>query len=283
MSDPVFFGGESVPEISLLKVGDFGYLAGSEAHHAVKVKRIRPGETFDLVDGKGLRLKGIVVEKTQEEALEAKASSPVKETKLCFQVADLVKATKLPLRLGLIQALAKGGRDEQAVESAVEIGAMEITPWLAKRCVVQWKGEKKIRQGMKKWEEQIKAAAKQSRRSLWPILNTYLDTRQLSTQIATDPDTLYLLLEGNSPRKIGEVFSAHVAEKTADTTGTQEIKVQVIVGPEGGISEEEIEELEKAGAIPVRLGKSVLRSSSAGPAALAVLGAQGGLWDIECF
>ena len=167
-----------------------------------------------------------------------------------------------------IRDSSKGGRDEQAVESAVELGVSRVRPWAAGRSIVQWKGSK-VQRGAKKWESLLQAAAKQSRRANWPLLDPLADSRQLRDLIATrSSEEEFLLLDPDSSLPLAEAWKQVSAAKM----------IHLIVGPEGGVSPEETADFCAAGAITARLGPTVLRSSSAGPAALAALGLCSGLW-----
>ena len=161
-------------------------------------------------------------------------------------------------RFVLVQALAKGDRDDQAIEAATEFGVDEVVPWQAARSIVQWRGER-AEKARRKWESTVAAAAKQSRRARVPVVAELATTKALSTRIA-GAAAAYVLHED---------ATASLAAQPLPTTAT----CCVVVGPEGGITPEEVAAFEAAGAVTVRLGETVLRSSSAGPAALAVLSA----------
>ncbi len=161
-------------------------------------------------------------------------------------------------RFVLVQALAKNDRDDQAVEAATECGVDEVVPWQASRSVVQWRGERGEK-ARRKWDAVLVAATKQSRRTRRPVL----------APTATTADVTRLV------RRAAAAFVLHedATEPLADVTLPDAGDVLVVVGPEGGIAPDELAALEDAGAVVVRLGSTVLRSSSAGPAALAVLSA----------
>ena len=251
---PVFLGDESCPPLSALQEGDRGSLKGAEAAHAVGSLRLGIGDPLDLVDAKGLRLRCQILA-TEKNYLE-------------FEVLQVMHLSLPRTQFGLIQALSKGGRDEQAVESAVELGISRVRPWAAGRSIVQWKGAK-VQRGAKKWESLLQAAAKQSRRANWPQLDPLADSRQLRDLIAAkSSEEEFLLLDPDSSLPLAEAWEQVSSAKM----------IHLIVGPEGGVSPEETAEFCAAGAITARLGPTVLRSSSAGPAALAALGLCSGLW-----
>lgn len=243
MTRPVFV---VEPErLGAVSVGESLLLDGAEGRHAATVRRIRPGEHVDLVDGAGRRAGAYVIDTDRatltlrlEEVADEPASDP---------------------RLVLVQALAKGDRDDQAIEAATELGVDAVVPWQASRSIVQWRGERGER-ARRKWVETVRAAAKQSRRARFPDVEALLDLRGLVGRV-TRADAAYVLHE-------------EATEALASVRLPDHGEVLVVVGPEGGITPEELAALTEAGARAVRLGHTVLRSSSAGPAALAVLSAQ---------
>lgn len=254
---PVFLGDSSCPPLNELELGAVGSLNGAEARHAIGSQRLDAGDILDLVDGKGLRLR-------------CKITASGKD---CFEF-QVQQRLHLPLpqtQFGLIQALSKGGRDEQAVESAVELGVSIVRPWAAKRSIVQWKGAK-LQRGEKKWEALLKAAAKQSRRANWPHLEPLTDSASLTEIIAAGGrEQRFILLDPDASLPLAKAWEQ-----------VSEVKmIHLIVGPEGGVSPEETSKFIAAGAITARLGPTVLRSSSAGPAAIAALGLTSGLWNRE--
>ena len=219
-------------------------LAGAEGRHAATVRRIGVGEQLLLADGEGLVATCLV-----------QAAAPAQ---LDLQVVDVSAEPEPQPRFVLVQALAKGERDDQAIETATELGVDEVVPWQASRSIVQWRGERGEK-ARRKWESTVRAAAKQSRRSRTPVVAELVTSKALATRLAA----------------ASAAFVLH--EDATDALATAALpasgEVVVVVGPEGGITPEEVAAFEAAGARTVRLGSSVLRSSSAGPAALAVLSA----------
>jgi 16S rRNA (uracil1498-N3)-methyltransferase len=229
-------------------VGAEVVLDGAEARHAVQVRRIGVGERVDLADGTGTRVKGVV----------RRVAGAGSTAQLVLVVQDRsVEAAPDP-RLVLVQALAKGDRDVAAVEAATELGVDEIVPWQAERSVVVWRTERAAKSHAR-WVATARAAAKQSRRSRVPTVAGVEGTAELADRVAGCALALVLHEQAVEP----------LAAVDLPAGGD----VLVVVGPEGGISPAELDRLSAAGARVVRLGGSVLRSSSAGPAALAVLSA----------
>ena len=210
------------------------------------------GETVELVDGRGTRVRG-PVSSTQGE--------------LTITV-DTVEVEPPPaVRLTLVQALAKGGRDEQAVETATEVGIDEVVPWQSERCVSVWAG-KKAGRGRERWQAVALAATKQSRRARLPEVAELVVGRALLDRVARIVD------DGGTVLVLHEEADQPLRSVPLPTNG----EVAVVVGPEGGLSPREVSELRDRGAAVVRLGPHVLRSSTAGPIATALLAQALGRW-----
>lgn len=252
--------------------GDLLVLTGAEARHAVTARRLRAGERVDLVDGAGLRL---VCEVTEPGTGGAK-------DRLGVRVTERVEEPAPPIRLALVQALAKGGRDEQAVETATEVGADLVVPWQSSRCVSVWNGPKAAK-GRARWQATAHEAAKQARRARVPEVLEPVSTKRLVAWVhdAVDAGGAVLVLHEEGMAPVGGAALPEPA--AASTTGepgqsAEAPLLAVVVGPEGGIAPEETAALEAAGASTVRLGPHVMRTASAGPVALAVLAQRAGLW-----
>ena len=241
------------PAAATAAVGDTLPLEGEEARHAVTVQRRRVGEVIDLVDGAGARARGTLVE--------------VADRSLAIRV-DAVTRDEDPA-ITLVQALAKGGRDEQSLEAATELGATRIVPWAADRSIVQWRGPKADK-ARAQWESLARAAAKQSRRAMVPTVSPVANSRQLAGLVAEAVEA------GERVLVLHEQSAVPLTSLTWDDARRA---VWVIVGPEGGIGDAEVEALVDAGAESVVLGPHVLRASSAGPAAIAALAAARGTWN----
>ena len=237
-------------------------VTGSEARHAVTVRRLAPGEALELVDGAGTRATAELVE-GQQERMELRVRSVSAEPE------------RLP-RLALAQALAKGERDLLAVETATELGADEVLPWQAERSIVRWKKERAVK-SREKWANTVAAAAKQSRRAAWPGLGPLCSTAELAERLR-EPGTLGVVLHEDATQSLAELLGVP-GFSGPGPEWTDAERIVVVVGPEGGIAPAELELLAGAGARAARLGPEILRSSTAGPAALAVLSASLGRWS----
>lgn len=231
-------------------------LDGAEGRHAATVRRTRPGERLDVADGTGRVASGSVTEVGRDQ--------------VTLRVEQVREHAVPQPRLVLVQALAKGGRDELAVETATELGVDAVVPWQAARCVVVWSGERGER-SRRRWEDTVRAAAKQSRRADLPPVERPVTTAGLVARVRG------VVGEGGAALVLHEDARDPLADVVLPEPGRPG-EVLVVVGPEGGISGPELAELTAAGGRPVRLGPQVLRSSSAGAAALAVLSARSGRW-----
>ncbi len=252
MSAPVFLGDPE--ELADARPGTTLTVRGREGRHAVAVRRLRPGETVDVVDGDGTRARGAVVTAAGDE--------------LTVQVEDVTREPEPRVRLTLVQALAKGSRDEDAVEAATEVGIDAVVPWQSERCVSVWAGPKAAR-GRDRWRAVALAAAKQSRRARVPHVADLVQGRALLPLVEE------VIAAGGSVLVLHEEATAPLATAALPAG---EGEVLLVVGPEGGLSEQEVSELAERGAAVVRLGPHVLRTSTAGPVAAALLAQRLGRW-----
>jgi 16S rRNA (uracil1498-N3)-methyltransferase len=241
---PLFF--VSPDRLAGATAGSEVILDGPEGRHAATVKRIGAGEQVLLTDGAGHRADAVV--------------ESVGVGELHLRLRAISREPQPDSRFVLIQALAKGDRDEQAIEAATELGVDEVVPWQAARSIVIWRGDR-AGKSLRKWESVVLAATKQSRRTRVPVVSQPANQAAVIQRIGSAALALVLHEEAEQP------LASVVLPGAGD--------VVLIVGPEGGIAPEELSAFVAAGAVAVRLGPHVLRSSSAGPAALAVLSAAG--------
>ena len=254
MSNPVFF--TSAGSLDAMAPGRIFVLEGAEARHAVTVKRLAPGESVDIVDGAGTRMTGKVVS-AAPSGLEVECSGVAVED-------------RPDVRLVLVQALAKGDRDELAIETATELGIDAVVPWQSERSIVRWKGDRAAR-AHAKWESGVAAAAKQARRAWIPEVRPAVDTAGLAA--AVEAADLAVILHEDAVRPLRAVL-----EGWQGGAGAGLREVLLIVGPEGGISPREVTRLCDKGAQTALLGHHVLRSSTAGPAAVVLASDILGRW-----
>lgn len=260
MTLPVFLAEDLTPALESLSVGDSATLGGAEGRHAASVRRIGAGEWVDVVDGLGLRA-------------TCEVSGSDKST-LSLIVRELVYEDAPSPEVILVQALAKGGRDEAAVEICTEIGIDRVVPWASQRAIVQWKGPK-AEKGRAKWEGVARAAAKQSRRAYVPVVEDVKDSRELAswvTSLIGEAGVAFVCHE-EATESLGAAL-ARIQESSEE--GALPARITLIVGPEGGIGPEETAQLLDAGARTIGLGDNVLRSSTAGAVALTLIRAAAG-------
>ena len=245
MSDPLFYV-DHVPQVDGVAVVD-----GDEGFHAATVRRIRVGERIVLGDGRG-ELADCVVDQTTKRDLTARV---------------LARRTVRPSRppVTVVQAIPKAERSELAVELATEAGADDIVAWHAARCVARWDGPRADK-GLRRWRAVARSAARQSRRAFVPEVTGVLTTAELTARIG----------------QAGRVLVLHEAAtaRLSDLEMAQAASITVIVGPEGGLTDDEIAALTAAGAHAVRLGPTVLRTSTAAAVALGALGVLTPRWDL---
>ncbi|WP_461028611.1 16S rRNA (uracil(1498)-N(3))-methyltransferase, partial [Streptomyces sparsus] len=216
---------------------------GPEGRHAVSVRRLRAGEQVVLTDGAGTGGHGTVSSVEGKDRLEVTVTE--------------IRTEPLPRpRITVVQALPKGDRGELAVEMMTETGVDAVVPWAASRCVTQWRGERAAK-SLAKWRATAREAGKQSRRLRFPAVGELADTRAVTALLGAADFAAVLHEEGSRP----------LAEAELPDAG----EVVLVVGPEGGVSQAELAAFEEAGAHPYRLGPSVLRTSTAGTAAAALL------------
>lgn len=227
--------------------GDRVTITGAEARHAVTVSRVRAGERLVIGNGAGLVARGAVVTAEPHE--------------LAILVDEVERTPASQPGVWLAQALAKGDRDEYAVQAASELGVDGVIPWAAQRSIVKWEGPK-LKKGHERWSAIVREATKQSMRPWLPEVSPLVSTKQLAALADT---TRVLVLEPTAETALGSL--------TPDGRD-----IVLVVGPEGGISPAELSILTAAGATAVRLGDTVLRTSTAGPAAIAVLNVAVGRW-----
>ncbi|NRQ39183.1 16S rRNA (uracil(1498)-N(3))-methyltransferase [Nonomuraea sp. NN258] len=241
MSVPVFISDElDGPEL---------VLGGPEGRHAAAVRRLRAGERVDLTDGAG-RVAECVVREALKDSL-----------RLDVLARREVEAPRP--RLVVVQGLPKGDRGELAVEMMTEVGVDVIVPWAAARSITQWKGDK-VAKALGRWRATAREAGKQARRFHLPEVAELASTAQVESLLSSAALGLVLHEEADEP------LSGVALPPGGD--------IVMVVGPEGGVAEAELAGFRAAKAVPVLLGATVLRTSTAGVAAASVLLSRTGRW-----
>ncbi|MDU6679523.1 16S rRNA (uracil(1498)-N(3))-methyltransferase [Actinomyces sp.] len=236
MTAPVFF----VSDLNDARKAERFEFTGPDAKH-VMVKRIEKGERLDLVDGRGTRARARLVEASSSLAI--------------VQIDEVTFEPEGSPRITLIQALAKNGRDELAIEMATELGVDRVIAWQAERSIVRWQG-KKQEKGLQKWVNVLQAATKQSRRARVPAL-----------EFAANAAAAIAQVEG------AQLIVMHesATEPITGLTDPGAKEYALVVGPEGGITDAELEQFKQAGANIVLVGDIVMRVSTAVAAGLTSL------------
>lgn len=226
-------------------------LGGTEGKHAATVRRMRAGEQLLLSDGAGGFARCAVTEAGKDA--------------LTLNVTETWQVPPPALRVRVAQALVKGDRGELAVELATEAGADALVPWRASRCVARWDDGPRGAKALAKWRNTVAQAAKQARRAWVPEVSDPVTTPDLVSLVA-NADSAFVLHE-----------SAQVPLNSLPLPSSGELLL--VVGPEGGVSDDELTALTAAGARPVRMGPAVLRASTAAAVALAAIGALTERWS----
>jgi len=238
-----------LPGVATASVGQELVLEGSEGHHAATVRRLTTGEQLSLTDGEG-------------SVARCRVTSVGKRS-LTAEVLEVVTTPPETPRVVVVQAIPKGERGELAVEMLTEVGVDVIVPWAAARSIARWKGDRADK-ALTKWRTAAREAAKQARRSWFPTV----------ADLATTDDVVGLLSRASVRVVLHEAASGPLSDVPVPGRG----EIVVVVGPEGGITDDELEAFSAVGAEPLRMGSSVLRSSTAGVAAVAALLARTPRW-----
>lgn len=233
-----------------LPAGGSLVLDGAEGRHAATVKRIRVGEDVQLSDGRG--------------TLAQAVAEAVGRDQVTLRITERATLPAPAPRVLLAQALIKGDRGELAVELATEAGVDGVLPWRAARCIARWDDGPRGDKALSRWRSTVREAAKQARRPWLPVVEEPVGTAALARRVGAVAGALVL----------HEGATASLAEVDLPVAGD----LLLVVGPEGGVTDAELDELVAAGARPVRLGAEVLRASTAAAVALGALGVRTGRW-----
>jgi 16S rRNA (uracil1498-N3)-methyltransferase len=234
-----------VDELTEVSVGGSVLITGQEARHAAGVSRLRVGEHVFITNGGGL-------------LLEAETVS-IEKVGVGLRVISERRIAPQEPRITLVQALAKGDRDERAIEMATELGVSAVVPWQASRSVSRWEGDKAAK-GRQRWQSIVREASKQAIRAWIPEVAAVQSTADV---LAAEFSGLTLVLDPSGVTSVSDAISASSSGRPRE--------IRVVVGPEGGLTGDELEHFSKSGGTIVGLGSNILRTSTAGPAVIAVL------------
>ena len=229
-----------------ISTGQRQVLENEEAHHAIKVLRLNTGEVIKISDGVGNWVSGPIVEIAKKE--------------LYISITERGQIQAAKPELVLVQAITKSDRNKEMLELAVEAGVDRIIPWQSERSISKWQSD-----SGQKWQVGIKQSCKQARQAKLPQLMQVMSTSEVIKSIS----------EGG----FGIVFHEEASTKFSDLTiPNSQSSIYLVIGPEGGISEQELLSFQNNGSKVVRLGDTVLRSAHAGFAALSAVQTKLGRW-----
>ena len=233
--------------------GDPVRIDGDEGFHAATVRRIRPGEGLAVSDGAGT-VADCVVQAADKRSLT---------------VTVLDRRTVAPAHplVTVVQAIPKSERSELAIELATEAGADAFLAWQAARCVARWDGDR-AEKGLRRWRAVARSAARQSRRPWIPEVAGPVSTSRLAA----------LITDRVADGAVALVLHESAAHPLAGAPVADAAELLLVIGPEGGIGDEELQMLADCGAQPVRLGPGVLRTSTAAAVALGAIGVLTSRW-----
>lgn len=243
MTLPLFYS----PDVTGKSPGDLVHLDAATSAHAIRSQRLGVGDPLMVSDGAGTLAHGTITSADPQSA--------------AIVIATLEVQPGPAVRINLVQALAKGDRDLMAVEMATEVGVDAITPWQAQRSIVRIRPERAAKMRAK-WQAKLQAAAQQSRRAYIPTLQPAVEGTGIADLHAPNANHHLMVLHEDAPSTMREVIMA--LPKTP-------AEVHLVVGPEGGVSPEELAAVEQAGGSIVQLGPTVMRASTAGPVAIGLL------------
>ena len=229
-----------------ISTGQRQVLENEEAHHAIKVLRLNTGEVIKISDGVGNWVSGPIVEIAKKE--------------LFISITERGQIQAEKPELVLVQAITKSDRNKEMLELAVEAGVDRIIPWQSERSISKWQSDSE-----EKWQVGIKQSCKQARQTKLPNLMQVMSTAELVKTIGSGG--------------YGIVFHEEASTKFSELTiPNSQSSVYLVIGPEGGISEQELLSFQNNGSKVVRLGDTVLRSAHAGFAALSAVQTKLGRW-----
>lgn len=233
-------------------------ITGKDVNHIKNVLRMKPGEEISVSNGTDGKEYRCGIEEIREEEI------------ICGLRFIKEEGLELPSRIYLFQGLPKADKMELIIQKAVELGVYEIVPVACRRCVVRL-DEKKAANKVSRWQGIAEAAAKQSRRGMIPKVHHVLGFQEALRYGSAAP---VKLIPYELAGEEGETMAKTKAIMNSLKPGED---VAVFIGPEGGFEEEEVALAIASGAVPITLGRRILRTETAGMTVLSIL-----MYHLEC-
>lgn len=228
---------------------NIAHINGDDAKHLEKVLRLKPGDVIEIVVGEEQEYVGEILE-VQGKNIGVKLLEPSSMKR------------ESPLKITLYQALPKASKMELIIQKAVELGVRRIVPVMSERCVVQLKNEKDQRKKLERWQKIAYEAAKQSKRLIVPEITLPVTLKDALVNLKEEAQVVAYEEERTSGLK-GLSF---LMEKTSPLSS-----IGLWIGPEGGFTKEEINELTRKSVYSVSIGPRILRTETAGLALITMV------------
>ena len=243
-------------------VGDSVELSADAFGHVVRVLRLADGDAITLFNGQ------------EQKEFHAQLFNVTKKTAQANIISESVKTTESPVHIHLGQGISRGDRMDFTLQKSVELGVSTITPIFTERCGVKLSGER-LAKKQQQWQKIVISACEQSGRCYVPQV---LAPISLSEWLNQPTDALKINLH---PRAQHSIMTLPVQPQNAEPSTQQDTqqgnqentqqKVRLLIGPEGGLSDDEIEQASDAGFAEVLLGPRVLRTETAALTAITAL------------
>ena len=214
------------------------YITDNDHNHIKNVLRMKPGEEF-LISFEGNSHLCVL------ESIDG-------NTSVAKIITENYQSTELPIYIHLFQGLPKADKMELIIQKCTELGVSEITPTEMRNCVVKLE-EKKKKSKTERWQAIAESAAKQSKRNLVPVVNTPLSFNSIIEK-ADEFDLFLVPYESEDGMKSTQNALAQIKKGS---------KIAILIGPEGGFDDREIEKCKEKGMNIVSLGKRILRTETA--------------------
>ncbi len=222
-------------------------IQGNDVNHIRNVLRMRPGDELSLSDGQGTDYFCRIQSMERDE--------------ICLSIENSWKSyVELPVRLYLFQGLPKGEKMELIIQKAVELGAYEIIPVRTNRAIVKLDAKKEAKK-IARWQQIAESGAKQSGRGMIPAVKPVMGLAEALAYAKSLDGILIPYEKAEGIKKTREIIAGLKGKKS----------VGIFIGPEGGFDEAEVEAAMAAGAVPVTLGRRILRTETAGLTMLSIL------------